>query len=414
MPPAGGKFLPGSFHQIATNTFYGATAPEAMEQMQSRLRCFPTHRELIGALGDTIHLAMIAVDNNNSGRVMTAIEALREHSTFRIIGKVAIAIEQRLLLAQDMQEADIQAVLSQKPALDQAAAEIAHNRWQRVEYFDTVASAHFVATNGGRYTDPSTGKTLNAAAIASSLAGEAAGLTVGRRLNDVGNATTFWLITDQPEQHAALAENPTHAAFTFSVADTFGSLHRVVRILSDAGFNLTDHDSHLTARNDRTSFFTEVELSPEATFSELSRIIKALDPSHEVTLLGAYQDRTPEDVRTAMAGDSEGKTPVQQLFSDRVNLAAGSPVVYVEAKNEPRTLARILGIFAADHVNIEDLSRPYAPTRNGERGFFAALAPGTDTQKVLAALAEEGFTTEDYVYAPSENPRDALRSIAHS
>ncbi|MFZ1249664.1 MAG: prephenate dehydratase domain-containing protein [Candidatus Saccharimonadales bacterium] len=400
-PPVNGVFQSGSFHQKAVNEFFGidATNSTAVSAAEKRLACYPTHNALIQALGEqAIHTAMIAVDNTYSGRVKSAIEAMRgtDGSNYRIVGKIAIAVDQYLLLPPGSREDDITQVMSQLPALVQAEGAIEENGWEALEHHDTVASAQLVAAQAGMVAGKD-GTPKLTAAIASDLAGRKAGLHVGRKLSTEGNATTFWLITDQSTVPESLAENPTHAAFTFSVPDSKGSLLEIVSRLSDAGLDLTDIDCHLASTESRRSFFVELKLGAQAHSTKFHEIMAELKEAYDINVLGVYQDRTTPDVHTAMIRTHKTDLAlVHELWNGRSGgeIAQNSPVVYVEAKNTVGSLKGMLTAFRDNSINIVDMSRPYAPTGNGSRGFYFVLSPGTVADEVLAQLSADGYETQ--------------------
>ncbi len=400
IPPVQGVFQTGSFHQKAVNEFFGVDEEDTTQihHAEQQLRCFKTHEELLAALaGQVIRTAMVAVDNTYSGRVATAIEALRVRGNrYKIIGRIAIAVDQHLLLPAGLQEKDVEQVISQLPALKQAGQEIDKNGWKTVAFHDTVASAVRVQETGGNLPG-SDGVIRKTAAIASVLAGKSAGLTVGPRLSQEGNATTFWLISDEPEKHAGILSQPTHSAFTFSVPDSKGGLLDIVSRLSDAGFDLTDIDCHLAAPDAKRSFFTEVRLSERATSQNLMSILEELGEAYDVQILGTYEDRTKADVHTAMTRtQSTDLASIHALWNGRngEEIAKNSPVVYVEATNTVGSLKGMLESFYENDINIVDMSRPYAPTGNGARGFYFVLAPSTPTASVLNELSRAGYQTQ--------------------
>src|SRR3990167_8600971 len=107
---------PGCFHEEAANQYYGE------QEGDVRYVPFESHELLLHNLfnpNTEIHEAVIAVDNNTSGRVLSAINALRQHPEVRITGSIIINIDQHLLLPPGHSEKDLQAVISQQPALDQ-------------------------------------------------------------------------------------------------------------------------------------------------------------------------------------------------------------------------------------------------------------------------------------------------------
>ncbi|QQS18729.1 hypothetical protein IPL68_01440 [Candidatus Saccharibacteria bacterium] len=144
--PKDGETIPGAFHFIANCDFFEVDISDndAIAEACKHMVSYESHELLIQALlSGEIDIAIIAVDNNNSGRVVSAIEALRGKN-LSIIGKTAIAADQYILLPQGVSEDDVEQVASQKPALDQAKPNLPP-QWTVLERPDTVGSAIEVA-----------------------------------------------------------------------------------------------------------------------------------------------------------------------------------------------------------------------------------------------------------------------------
>jgi prephenate dehydratase len=403
MPGATGRTVPGSFHFMAVCEHFNidTSDPKALAGACDHMVSYENHASLIAALeSGEIDLAMIAVDNNNSGRVASAIEALRGKN-LHIIGKIAIAVGQHLLLPPGKTEEDITQVASQKPALDQAEPGL-NQSWKRLERPDTVGSAAEVAAAPDGKIDG-----MVTAAIASRMAGETTGLTVGRQVSPDGNATTFWIVTTKPENYPHIsAEAPSHAAFTFSTADAAGSLLEVVRAFSQGGdgFNFTDIDCHLSpGDSEHPVFFAEVALTNPQDAARFRAISAQLAGRYALHELGIYSDRTDPALHTAITRHIDiDSAPIPTISWHGRNPVDGSTVVYVQSSGQTGSLEGMLTVFKEQDINLTTMTRPIAPDNNGKRGFGFVVPPDTSVDTAVAALKERGYLAHTYIYSDKE------------
>jgi len=403
-PPSPDKpnvFHHGSFTQMALNHMYYEEFPNGFPV--ENIRCYKTHAEVIAALGHgAIEMAVVPVDNTYSGRVKTAITALSA-ARYEILQEDTIAVDQHLLHVSEQVESDIEQVMSQRPALDQAKSEIEANGWDELANEDTVMSAISVAENSGIINGKKT------AAIASNLAGSANGLHVGRRLSKPGNATTFWRITAD-ERHEIM-ENPNRIAFIFTVGNHPGALYDIVAPITDMGCNFTDIDCHLARAEDTAiSFFAEIEV-PEGrdaheTFNEIAiNVFGRTRPGQYFTPMGVYRDTTDQNISDVVRFDSEhipDAIDTNEWARPGSDHSEGSQVIYISAKNQHASLKGMLGAFKDNNVNILDLSRPTTANGNGTRGFFFVLDQETDPTTALAALEDANYNIKLYRYTEGE------------
>ncbi len=376
----------GSFHEAAGNEFYTDNADSI------RYVPFASHELLLHNLfnpNNEIHEAVIAVDNNTSGRVLSAINALREHPEVRIIGSITLNIDQHLLLAPGHDEAGLQAVISQQPALDQCEANIKNAGYKAIPYYDTAAAARRVRDSRGRYQD-----FTSVAAIGSRVAGDIFGLSVGSKFNDIEyNATKFWILSDVEK-----SGHGSHTALTFEVSDRAGSLHRAIGILSmDFGYNLTDIDSHLASKTDRNrAFFAEIEHGDSDQLEAVISKMMAEDLNPQV--LGQY---SPKGSPLAVEGLDHHLPEAlkHDEWSGRHGLKNpnGSAVLYVETDHTSGSLFKVLGKLAS--CNLVDLGRPTVPIDHQfNRGFYIVIDATTQRNVIQSAIESisqmEGFSAE--------------------
>lgn len=402
------RFNHGSFTQMALNEMYEDYFADGFPV--ENIRCYETHAEVIHALGKgAVEMAVIPVDNTVSGRVKTAIKALTTTPAtpvrYQILEEKTIAIHQYLLHHRAHSEKDIEQVTSQKPALDQAHVEIEQNGWGVIEAKDTVMSAIRIAKKKGIIGGKKT------AAIASRLAGEANGLTVGRILSKPGNATTFWRIT--ANESMEIPEDPNRIAFSFTVPDRPGSLHDMISPISALGCNFTDIDCHLSDdETDEASFFAEIAI-PEGADHDvliqniLESTIRKTEPGKYLNVMGVYKDTTKEGI-----SDIVQFNPEEMQVPDAINISEWSrrgrsynealQIVYVYKNDAVHLLEEITGSFKDSDINLLDMTRPTRPDSNGARGFFFHIDADADPSEAIERLEAAGYSVKTYQYKTGE------------
>lgn len=377
-----------SFHGIATDAYFGH------EFDLSQIHPYQNHEQLVEALrsGREDYIC-IAVDNNHSGRVLTAITALRGLEAAHIIGKIQIEVEQQLLVfGTNTQLEDVRQVTSQSPALLQIKDYTDRYDWKELPIEDTVQSAVNVRKNGGIIGG------LVTAAVASKQAGERNGLSSLRTASPEGNATTFWIVTTQPTN--PLTDNPTHVAITFNVANEAGSLYKAIDIIAEEGLNMTDLDSHLAPEHARRSFFAELELGGSDTAFNRA-ISKLVNRGYQARVHGVYEDRTHPSTK-ALVEKVNGHLP-DAVKNVRWNGRQGwdtphdSHVLYVTGNNQAGSLRDILKVPYEHGVNLLDLSRPI----EAGRGFFLVIDQAVEVRPVIDELLSGNHPTSHYRYDSS-------------
>ena len=390
----GQPFPHGSFHEAAARELYSKPLSSGDDTFSKELVCYRTHEEMIvGLENGEIDEAVIAIDNTHSGRVVSAIDALRERK-LRIIDKIAIPVSQHVLFHKDLPLDSATHVMSQAPALNQALAWIRqHNLWA-VEHHDTVDAARLVGKGRGIINGNPT------VAIASKLAGKANGLMVGEQVSPRGNATTFWRIVRHNSTPKLMPKDDSGqrmAALSFVPPQRRGSLLKIVEQLSSNDLNFADIDSHLHRHGHKRGFFAEIELG-RRTEADLKNILQDFLEPYAITVNGVYQDRTLTTVKKTMSmrafmGDASSGTILphrKALMSEH-----SARVLYVQATNHVGSLASILR--ALENVNILDMSRPLVPEHSSGRGFFFILPADADTV-MIERLLHENMTYRWYAY----------------
>jgi len=377
--------LGGSFHEMAAIEFYGETLVE------HTLVPVYDHAELVERYAQPdsdLDELLIAVDNTTSGRVLSAIEALRKLSPqFSITGSITIKVEQQLLAHPETSIDRITQVLSQKPALDQCDEHIQGSWFTRREHHDTLGAAQLVMKNKGIVHGRTT------AAIASSLAAKTSGLRViNPQYNDnPDNATKFWVVS--PSRLKIVHGERT--ALTFEIPDTPGSLLHAVGILSSRrGLNLTDIDSHLSPlKKGKRGFFVEVEQRSGSIQKTVAQLQKA---GYHPTVLGSYTPIQPMEVTQPNGSMPPALRHDTWRGREGLRHQKGSQTLYIETDHQSGALYRMLGHLT--EINLLDLGRPVIPKdRHFNRGFYAVVPPRAGTRKIakaLQSLQSEGFSAK--------------------
>jgi prephenate dehydratase len=379
-----------SFHGITVGQFFDN------EFSAEQLQAYPDHGKLIEAyVSGEVDTFCIAVDNNHSGRVVTAINALRRlisHYPIEFVGKQHTKVDQHLLVWHEYYEKDIQQVSSQRPALDQVIDKTNQNGWARLFRNDTVQAAVEVAKYKGIVGGMVT------AAIASRQAGNGIrGLKSLGRVSPDGNATTFWIFTRPTANDKRKFGESTHAAFTFNVSsDDPGSLYGVTSEIANYGFSMDDIDSHLAHENDQASFFAEIIL--EGRVKDFAHLIRKLkSKGHNPLVLGAYQDRTDPHTKSVVKMAKDKLPDVVQLEwngRDGSTIKDGATVLYVRGKDRLGLLRDILKVPYKLRESVVDLSRPL----NSGRGFLLTLGNGVKAEPIISMLREDGLEANSYIY----------------
>lgn len=367
--------LGGSFHEEAASIAYAGQDVSYVPYQQ--------HGNLLrGLFAGEVDEIVTAVDNNTSGRVVTGIDALRNHSGVQVRGSITIPIQQRLLLYPGMELEDLDAVMSQRPALSQCERHIANAGLKTIESHDTLFSASQVRKLKGVYDG------MSFAALASRLAGETNELTIGPAFQDnPHNATKFWIVT-----RGHIDVPGTHTALTFEVRDRPGELRRAVGVLSvDYGLNLTDIDSHLAPHREQTrAFFAEVEHGEAAQITPV--LVQLASEGFAPKVLGHY---TPMNTLEVEDGQQIPPALKHDMWEGRKGLDVSPDAVtmYIETDHRPGALYNMLGCLT--NCNLVDLGRPIVPKdHHFNRGFYVILDPDTHPAQLQATL--DKLRTHDY------------------
>ncbi len=259
----------GSFHQVATEKFFGAKTP---------VICCASFRELIKKASDRqqAFAGVMAIENSIAGSILPNYNLLQA-SDLSIIGEVYLSIKQQLLVNPGVALTDIREVHSHPMAIQQCMTFLDNHNWKLVETEDTALSARQVHQH----------KSKHIAAIASKLAADLFDLEIiAPNIHAQKNNYTRFLVLQRASE-AQVAENSNKASVTFSTDHTRGSLAKVLTRIADAGINLSKLQSFpIPGSNWLYSFHADMEFNDTDQFNKLIYNIKSV--TSELKVYGIY------------------------------------------------------------------------------------------------------------------------------
>lgn len=364
-----------SFHEAA------ATAHYERNNIPFEMVAYPTHQAQIDALlGGETQEAVIAVDNTTSGRVGSAISAIRD-TNLSAVGVEVHRVNQHKIWVPGADPMAAEIVKSQRPAIEQCLTSIARDGYQPVMGQDTFGSVVELREGKGIIDG------LPAVAIASAAAAELLDMEYDPRpyQDNPQNATKFWIL-----RNGAPNQTGTHTALTFEVPDRSGALRDAIGIISvQHGLDLTDIDSHLAPSDtDKRAFFVEVEHrdadNPEELVKDLG--LQGFSPR----VMGTYTPHMPADLSSFDITQTNHTMP-SALKHDEWNGREGLDLpedatrLYVETDNRHGALYTVLGHLA--QVNIVDMGRPTVTSgKLFHRGFYFVLDGQTPPELIQDAI----------------------------
>ena len=222
--------------------------------------------------------ACLPVENNSMGRIAD-IHALLPQTSLKIVGEYYLPVTHCLIGLKGAKMAEISAVYSQLPALEQCKNTLKSLNLKPEPYIDTAGSAKLIAEK----QDP----TL--AAIASSLAAEVyPGLEVLKSpMNDHSHNTTRFLLLGR-EGFTPSPDTPTKTTLLFKVREIPAALYKALGGFATNGINLSRLESYLVGGTfNAAEFFVDIEAHPADP-----RMLGAMDElahfTTEIRSMGSY------------------------------------------------------------------------------------------------------------------------------
>ena len=260
----------GSFHQVATEKFFGKHTP---------IVCCSTFRELVKKASDNrqTEAAVMAIENSIAGSILPNYNLLQK-SDLKIVGEVYLQIKQNLLVNPGINLEDIREVHSHPMALLQCTDYLDRFNWKLVETEDTALSAKQVHQHKSRHI----------AAIASKLSAELFKLDIlAANIHTEKNNYTRFLVLKRAADTVEI-ENANKASISFSTNHTRGSLAKVLSLIAAEGINLSKLQSFPKPGTDWKYYFhADLEFNNVKDYNKM--IIKIIPFTTEIKVYGIYQ-----------------------------------------------------------------------------------------------------------------------------
>jgi len=261
--------LPGSYTQIAAETFY----PDI------RLVSYDTFSGVLSAVAlGNCDVGILPIDNTTEGIVADVYEGLLKYGLY-ISDSITMPIRHCLLGISEEGKSKITTVLSHPQALGQCAGYISNHGYIQVPDINTSISAQKVSDE----------RSPELAAIGSAQAAAIYGLAIlEENINDANcNSTRFIAVTKQPVINA----HANRIALSFTMPHESGFLSNVLSIAADYDINLVNVQS-LPLPKKPWEYRFYMDISGSVFSSEIKSILYMLYKElPEMHFLGNYVDQ---------------------------------------------------------------------------------------------------------------------------
>jgi prephenate dehydratase len=260
----------GAFHEIAAHHFFRGEEIEILPRK--------TFRDMVSTLKSRkSDLGIMAIENSLAGSILPNY-SLIIGSSMHIIGEIYLRIKQNLVAMPGVKIGELKEVYSHPMAILQCQDFFdAHPAIRLIESIDTALSAAEIAQK--RLTD--------IGAISSRLAAEKYGLDILAESIETNkmNYTRFLILAENGFNVPPSQVNK--ASIYFTVAHRFGSLSKILSILSYYEINLAKIQSMpIPGKDWEYMFYVDVEISDYGMYKKSLEAIRPFTPS--LGILGEY------------------------------------------------------------------------------------------------------------------------------
>lgn len=260
----------GAFHEIAAHHFFTGEA----------IRILPrnTFRDMVTTLKDRqCDFGIMAIENSLAGSIIPNYNLII-NTSMMITGEIYLRIKQNLVAMPGVKISDLKEVYSHPMAILQCQDFFdARPDIRLIESIDTALSAEEIARK----------KLTDTGAISSRLAAEKYGLDILAESIETNkmNYTRFLILAENG--NTISPEEVNKASIFFTVAHKFGSLSKILSILSYYEINLAKIQSMPIAGKDwEYMFYVDVEISDYEMYKKSLEAIRPFTPS--LGILGEY------------------------------------------------------------------------------------------------------------------------------
>jgi prephenate dehydratase len=261
----------GAFHEIAAYHYFENEEIEILPRN--------TFRDMVSSLKDRkSDYGIMAIENSLAGSIIpnyTLIISSRMH----IIGEIYLRIKQNLVAMPGVKISELREVYSHPMAILQCQDYFdAHPGIRLIESMDTALSAEEIARK----------KLMDAGAISSRLAAEKYGLEILAESIETNkmNYTRFLILAENGFNESP--DQVNKASIWFTVAHKFGSLSKILSILSYYEINLAKIQSMpIPGKDWEYMFYVDVEINDYGMYRKSLEAIRPFTPS--LGILGEYK-----------------------------------------------------------------------------------------------------------------------------
>lgn len=261
----------GAFHEIAAHHYF--------ENEEIRIIPRNTFRDMVSSVQDRkSDYGIMAIENSLAGSIIPNYNLII-NTKMHITGEIYLRIKQNLVAMPGVKIDQLKEVYSHPMAILQCQDFFdAHPEIRLIESIDTAMSAEEIATN----------RQMDAGAISSRLAAEKYGLEVLSESIETNkmNYTRFLILSENGIQIPK--EDVNKASIHFTVAHKFGSLSKILSILSYYEINMAKIQSMpIPGKDWEYMFFVDVEINDYDMYKKSLEAVRPFTPS--LGILGEYK-----------------------------------------------------------------------------------------------------------------------------
>ena len=261
----------GAFHEIAAHHYF--------ENEEIRILPRNTFRDMVSSVQDRkSDYGIMAIENSLAGSIIPNYNLII-NTKMHITGEIYLRIKQNLVAMPGVKIDQLKEVYSHPMAILQCQNFFdAHPGIRLIESIDTAMSAEEIASN----------KQIDTGAISSRLAAEKYGLEVLAESIETNkmNYTRFLILSENGVKIPS--EEVNKASIHFTVAHKFGSLSKILSILSYYEINMAKIQSMpIPGKDWEYMFFVDVEINDYDMYKKSLEAIRPFTPS--LGILGEYK-----------------------------------------------------------------------------------------------------------------------------
>jgi prephenate dehydratase/chorismate mutase len=229
-----------------------------------------------GVRSGKLDFGIVPVENSLEGAV-TQVNDLLVETDLKIVGEIVLPVHHDLLALPHTEPSEIRVVYSHPQALAQCRGFISRNKLEPRPYYDTAGAAKMLSHE----------RLASSAVIANRLCAELYNLeSIKENIEDHGtNSTRFVVLAKE----GAAAGQGDKCSLALSTKHEAGALFLVLKVLSEAGINMTRIESRpLRGARDQYAFLIDFEGS-EADPKIKAALDKIAQAAPMYKFLGCYR-----------------------------------------------------------------------------------------------------------------------------